>query len=229
MDCNPPGSSLYRISQERILEGLSFPSPGHFFQPRDWTCVSCVGRQILYHWATQSFFSSHLMVWWESGHVCIWGPEACWEWKDNEPDSLSLSFHVFQWCLEDPELWLDAQTPEGRELEWKEELVLASQTQHPPTGFYACSPPDPAAQAPRVWKKGPCTACFTSSERWASQLGAGTRRAAAAAVEAGVSPSLLDGCRHTTAVRACTWDLEKWGVNVPSQWDESSKAFNPSM
>ena len=28
MDCNPPGSSVHVISQARILDGLSFPTPG---------------------------------------------------------------------------------------------------------------------------------------------------------------------------------------------------------
>ena len=35
--------------------GLPFPPPGDFSQPRDQTCVSyfsCIGRQILYQWAT---------------------------------------------------------------------------------------------------------------------------------------------------------------------------------
>ena len=52
--CSPPGSSIHVILQARILEwGASFYSRGSS-QPRDQTCVSCVscfGRQILYHWA----------------------------------------------------------------------------------------------------------------------------------------------------------------------------------
>ena len=47
-------SSVHVISQEKILEcvavAISF-SRG-FFWPRDWTQVSDIGRQILYHWAT---------------------------------------------------------------------------------------------------------------------------------------------------------------------------------
>ena len=42
MDCSPPGSSVHGISQARILKSW----------PRLWTCVSCIGRQILYQWAT---------------------------------------------------------------------------------------------------------------------------------------------------------------------------------
>ena len=52
-DCSPPGSSVHVISQARILEQVAISSSGYSFQPRDWTCVSCSGRQILYHWATR--------------------------------------------------------------------------------------------------------------------------------------------------------------------------------
>ena len=52
MDCSPPGFSVYRISQGRILEWIAdFFSRGSSWS-RDWTQVSCIGRQILYHWVT---------------------------------------------------------------------------------------------------------------------------------------------------------------------------------
>ena len=34
MDCSPPGSSVHGISQARILEWLTFPSPGDLPDPR---------------------------------------------------------------------------------------------------------------------------------------------------------------------------------------------------
>ena len=53
MECNPPGSSVHGIFQERILEWVSiFLSRGSSW-PRDQTHVSCIGRQTLYHWATR--------------------------------------------------------------------------------------------------------------------------------------------------------------------------------
>ena len=53
MDCSPPAYSVHRISQSRILEWVAIsPSKGSS-QPRDRTWVSCIGRQILYHWATR--------------------------------------------------------------------------------------------------------------------------------------------------------------------------------
>ena len=53
MDYRPPGSSVHEISQARIPERVATSFSGGSSQPRVWTCVSCIGRQILYHWATR--------------------------------------------------------------------------------------------------------------------------------------------------------------------------------
>ena len=52
IDCSPPGSFVHGISQARILEqgAISF-SRGSFW-PKDQTQIYCIGRWILYHWAT---------------------------------------------------------------------------------------------------------------------------------------------------------------------------------
>ena len=52
MNCSPPGSSATGFFQARILEWVAISSSRGSSQPRDWTCISCIGRQILYHWAT---------------------------------------------------------------------------------------------------------------------------------------------------------------------------------
>ena len=55
MDCSSPGSSVHGISQARILEGVAISSSRGSSQPRDQTCISCVsciGRQVLYHRGT---------------------------------------------------------------------------------------------------------------------------------------------------------------------------------
>ena len=70
MDCSPPGSSVQGILQARILEWAAIPSSRGFSWPRDRTCaayVSCVGRLVLYHYATwevQEIF--------HPGAKCIW-------------------------------------------------------------------------------------------------------------------------------------------------------------
>ena len=52
MDCSPPDSSVHGISQARILDWVAISYSRGSSQPRDWTHVSCIGRWILYHWAT---------------------------------------------------------------------------------------------------------------------------------------------------------------------------------
>ena len=52
MDCNPPGSSVHRIFQARILEWVAVFFSRESSRTRDQTHVYCIGRQILYHWAT---------------------------------------------------------------------------------------------------------------------------------------------------------------------------------
>ena len=53
MDCSPPGSSIHGIFQARILEWVAYSRGSSW--PRDWThvsCCFCIGRWVLYHWAT---------------------------------------------------------------------------------------------------------------------------------------------------------------------------------
>ena len=55
MDCSPLGSSVHGSLQARLLEWVAISSSRGSSRPRDWNCVSyvsCISRQILYHWAT---------------------------------------------------------------------------------------------------------------------------------------------------------------------------------
>ena len=49
MDCSLPGSSFYGIFPGTLLEWVVISSPRGSSQPRDRTCVACIGRPILYH------------------------------------------------------------------------------------------------------------------------------------------------------------------------------------
>ena len=49
--------------RQEYWSGLSFPSPGESYQPRDWIHVSRIGRAILYHWATQE---APALAYWKS-------------------------------------------------------------------------------------------------------------------------------------------------------------------
>ena len=53
MDCSLAGSSVHGILQARILEWVAISFSRGSSWPRDWTQVSCLGRWILYHWATR--------------------------------------------------------------------------------------------------------------------------------------------------------------------------------
>ena len=48
-DCGLPGSSVHGIFQARILQQVAISFSGGSSQPRNGTCVSCIGRRILYH------------------------------------------------------------------------------------------------------------------------------------------------------------------------------------
>ena len=48
----PPSFSVHQILPARILEQVATSSSRESSQPRDQTCVSCIGKLILYHWAT---------------------------------------------------------------------------------------------------------------------------------------------------------------------------------
>ena len=54
MDCSPPASSVPGTTQARALEWLPFRPPRALPDPgtEPISSVSCIGRQILFHWAT---------------------------------------------------------------------------------------------------------------------------------------------------------------------------------
>ena len=50
MDCSPPGSSVHRIFQARILEWIAV-SFSRSSLPRNWTQVSCIAGRFFTDWA----------------------------------------------------------------------------------------------------------------------------------------------------------------------------------
>ena len=59
MNCNPPGSSVHRIFQARILEQIAISYSRGSSQVRDQSPAFCIGRWILYHQHHLSLF--HLL------------------------------------------------------------------------------------------------------------------------------------------------------------------------
>ena len=53
VECSPPGSSVHGISQARMLELVAFFFSRESSWVRDRTHISCIGRWVLYHWATR--------------------------------------------------------------------------------------------------------------------------------------------------------------------------------
>jgi len=91
MHCNPTGSSVHVIFQERILEWIAISFSRGSSQPRDQTCiswVSCIGTWILYHctiWESSphclllsylSFPSIHLFCWCSEAHSVNQAPSS---------------------------------------------------------------------------------------------------------------------------------------------------------
>ena len=55
MDNSQPGSSVQEFSRQEYWRGLPFPSPGDLPDPGIKPAslgISCLGRQVLYHWDT---------------------------------------------------------------------------------------------------------------------------------------------------------------------------------
>ena len=67
MDCSSPDSFVHGIFQARILEWVAMPFSRGYSQLKDQTHVSCIGRQVLYHWATLEAYpySIPYMKWYE--------------------------------------------------------------------------------------------------------------------------------------------------------------------
>ena len=95
MDWGPSGSSLHGIFQARILEWVTIPFSRGSSWPRDRTCISCTGRQIVYHWAMESRRVHH---WVALAHgVMAAASVVCWYGRQN------LSFTVLWAYFQD---WL---------------------------------------------------------------------------------------------------------------------------
>ena len=61
MDCSPPDASVHGISQAGMLEWVAISFSRRSSRPRDRIHTLCIGRQILYHWATREALESPLL------------------------------------------------------------------------------------------------------------------------------------------------------------------------
>ena len=93
MDCSPPDSSVHGILQARTLKWVAISCSWGSSPPRDWThvsCISCIGRWILYHWATWEAWSVYHL------QIFIW-LALYWEIlpTQQERHTTSSSWHLF--------------------------------------------------------------------------------------------------------------------------------------
>ena len=109
MDCSPPRSSVHGIPQARILEWVAISFSRGSFQLRDQTHISCISRQILYHWATRYCltFSVHWQRRWIEGEKkttefsVIWGKRPynlTWGKEHVHPSLSSAILKIFLAC-----------------------------------------------------------------------------------------------------------------------------------
>ena len=94
-DYSLPGSSLHGILQKRILEWLAILCSGSS-QPRDWThiCGSCIGRQILYPWAS---WEAPPIIWYVFIYIYIFSESYLFYWRVFSLDiELNLEIIFFQ-------------------------------------------------------------------------------------------------------------------------------------
>ena len=89
LDCSPPGSSVCGISQARILEWVTISFSRGSSWARNWTCVSCIVRQVFYllsHWGSHG-----------NGTYCHWvGELSCLSSKNSSALSILLSQEAHQ-------------------------------------------------------------------------------------------------------------------------------------
>ena len=62
MDCIAPGSSVHGILQARTLEWVAMPSSRGSFQPRDWTCISCIAGRFFTAEPPGKPFNKHILI-----------------------------------------------------------------------------------------------------------------------------------------------------------------------
>ena len=69
VDCSRPVSSAHGIFLAIIQKWVSISYSKRSFQPRDWIHIFCIGRWILYHWATWEALISGIF---QSKLICPW-------------------------------------------------------------------------------------------------------------------------------------------------------------
>ena len=62
VDCSLPGYSVHGVFQVRTMEQVAISFSRGLSQPRDQAHVFCIGRRILYHWATREALQTWMLL-----------------------------------------------------------------------------------------------------------------------------------------------------------------------
>ena len=89
MDCSLPGSSVHGIFQATVLEWVAISFSKGSSPPRNWTCISCIGRQILYLWVTKEALL--VEVKWVKSLNCVRLLATPWTAAHQAPPSMGFS------------------------------------------------------------------------------------------------------------------------------------------
>ena len=101
--CNPmthslPGSSVHGILQARILKNTAISYSRGSSQPRDWThisCISCIGRRIIYHQHHPGSSDIYLCECMLSGFIYVWLYATPWTVACQAQRSMRFSRHKY--------------------------------------------------------------------------------------------------------------------------------------
>ena len=105
MDCRPPGFSVFGIFQARILEWVTIYFTRGSFQPRDQTSISCIGRWILYCWATREAHRSQY-------RCCKKEKQGCLSWVVDLLSGFPIERGIEIVLRESVDSWYSDRTPQ---------------------------------------------------------------------------------------------------------------------
>ena len=96
LDHGSLGYSVHGILQARTLEWVAISFSRRSFQPRDWTHISCIGRWILYQWATGEALQGYIRKIPKESQCIL---TSCFMIPSPRAEAVSLK-HVTQYSLE---------------------------------------------------------------------------------------------------------------------------------